>query len=212
MITFSCACAHGKYPAPWPPLPNIKIVLIPLQYVSSTKRQHQLSRGKYFALLPNSVQKQIFADKISSIMNLKSLREKIFAECTKIHKKLFGLYGMVMGYLDRNTHNILQLTRGSNFPVRDISQLLKAASTILFTVSCVSSPLITAASPSPIVCRMVWVEWRMCVNIVVSSVRDIPSSSFRLNTRKSSIQRSWKEPWSTTARPHTNSSKLILPF
>ena len=105
-----------------------------------------------------------------------------------------------------------ELTSGSNFPVRDISQLVNAASTILFTVSCVSSPLITAASPSPMVWRMVWVEWRMWVNMVASSVRDTPSSSFRLKIRKRSIQRSWNEPWSTTARPHTNSSKLILPF
>jgi hypothetical protein len=26
------------------------------------------------------------------------------------------------------------------------------------------------------------------------------------------MQRSWNEPWRTTARPHTNSSKLILAF
>lgn len=108
--------------------------------------------------------------------------------------------------------NITELTSGSSFPVREMSQLENATSTILFTVSCVSSPLISAASPSPIVWRMVWVEWRMWVSIVVSSVREIPSSSFRLNTRNRSMHRSWKEPWRTIARPHTNSSKLILPF
>ena len=76
----------------------------------------------------------------------------------------------------------VKLTRGSSFPVRVMSQFLKAASTILFTACSRFSPYITASSLSETEERMVLVDCWMADSMVVSSARPIPSSPWILNT------------------------------